>query len=397
MTSYSSIACASDMDKYVIYALDSIITARAREPLPEALCCAAQCGLRLHRTGSEATIEPGNGVSTLSQWREQAKCYARCIAEEALGGGKVDVVVSTAMGRLGWTYAGSFPDLIASELLRGLWSSMSSAVSGAKQLEIVLDVTHGVNFMPVLAYQVVRHVAAFLVMSGLDRVLIRVHNAVPVPQQSASGMRSYEYFKVFHETLDYVYVPREASDESRIAKAIMVGAIPVLYRLCSKRGGSPTGLAVEADVDRASRTVSYKFSGTAKLGSHVSSIVEEVACREATNSLKRLQQLHIVSKLMPPARDLLISELNTIWHAMESLGGRVAKDSILYSELLSLRFGQELGREDGRCGCEDEKDLRNFVAHAGLLKNCVSIRVCGGGHYLVEVPEELVECLDRLK
>lgn len=327
---FASIVCVDDADKYVIYVLDSVITARAssaRGVLQEALECARQCGLCVRKSGDgTVTIEPDCYLNELDAWRDVAKCYVKCLVEQALNktsrevsSESIDVAVSAAIGKLGWTYESSFPDLIASELFRYLWSSISKAVEDSvEKLEIDLDVTHGVNFMPTLSYQIVRYLATLLLIEkrNLNNVVIKVYNAVPVgTQQSAAGVRIFQYVEVFHESLNYIQIPHNIGGE--VARAIELGAIPVIYEACrSGKSESEVDLRVEASIYYDNKTVTYRHSGSANFKQHISLAIKKAACLTATSRLKELMSHHLTEKLAPPARELLYGELEQLAHGL---------------------------------------------------------------------------------
>ncbi|MCS7098987.1 MAG: hypothetical protein NZ925_01400, partial [Sulfolobales archaeon] len=141
--------------------------------------------------------------------------------------------------------------------------------------------------------------------------------------------------------------------------------------------------------------VTYRHSGSANFKRHISLAIKKAACSTATSRLKKLMSHHLTKKLAQPARELLYGELNSLFNTIEevkNLGKDVPDDGILYSQLLDVRAGREPSSSVDGCKCRDDREKRNFIAHAGLLKDCVKIKKCGDD-YCLEIPSELLECL----
>ncbi|ADY01690.1 hypothetical protein VMUT_1485 [Vulcanisaeta moutnovskia 768-28] len=49
-----------------------------------------------------------------------------------------------------------------------IWNKIEDVVNEGSDLHVFLDVTHGINFMPTLTYQVVKYVATLALVKGVS-------------------------------------------------------------------------------------------------------------------------------------------------------------------------------------------------------------------------------------
>ncbi|ADN50533.1 CRISPR-associated DxTHG motif protein [Vulcanisaeta distributa] len=390
---YSSIKCMSNADIYVIYVLDSVITASAGQQNPKAVECARKYSLCANNECSK--LAPPSRVGDLSGWRDLVKGYIECIVRELLGDTRnVRVVVTSLRGRLGdWEFAGgNSPDLIASELLVGLWNSIKDLITDDERLYLFLDVTHGINFMPTLTYQMTRYIATLALIKGAGEVFIRVYNALP---------GSFEVIKLIYENMRQLVLPQEVTDE--VVKALSYGALAVIPKVLSRNGAcreNHINFQVDAEINHGERKVKYEHKGDIKPYNVYSKLIEEVLCgdnvfRQAVGrggviKLRDLMNHRLIDKLSDVARVVIQDELNDMYNAISkavNLGLRVYDN--YYSDIILPMCHEGFPRQ---CKCVGKEDMRNFIAHAGLLKNCTKIVKCDDD-YCIAIDDEVLKCL----
>jgi CRISPR-associated DxTHG motif protein len=195
------------VDKAIIIALDSVITARSRSPNEKALDCAKQVGLNV----KDNLISPGE-VKDYNEWVGLVNRYVTCVAVKSMGidsAGNINVAVVPYVGvREGVRYgAGSNvePGVYLTYALARLLDILSEApraieesptaptaqstaltqASGLKDVkELIVDITHGINYMPLLTVELAKMLASLaLALNGFKAgyaVDVRIFNAVEV-------------------------------------------------------------------------------------------------------------------------------------------------------------------------------------------------------------------------
>ncbi len=334
---YSSITCMNNADIYVIYVLDSVITTSARQQNPKAVECARKYSLCANNECSKLAPQDTDKVSNLKEWRELVRGYIECIVRELLGDTRnVRVVVTSVRGgRLGdWEFTGksdreptssheltgSSPDLIASELLVGLWDNIKDLITDDARLYLFLDVTHGINFMPTLTYQMTRYIATLALIKGASEVSIRVYNALP---------GSFGIVKLIYENMRQLVLPQEVTDEA--VKALSYGALAIIPKVLSKNGacrGSHVNLQVNAEINHGERKVKYEHKGNIKPYNVYSGLIEEVLCGDSVfrQAVGRgggviklggdLMNHRLIDKLNEVAKVIIKDELNDMYNAI---------------------------------------------------------------------------------
>jgi len=121
-------------------------------------------------------IEPSDWANL----RPTVDKYVKCVAEKA-GIDAHPIVVGAAGRYAGYEYKAT-PDQIAAELLAKLWQAIDAKLGGAPEganIRLHLDLTHGVNYMPVLLLHTAQHLANILLAAGAKSVTIDAYNAPP--------------------------------------------------------------------------------------------------------------------------------------------------------------------------------------------------------------------------
>jgi CRISPR/Cas system-associated protein Csx1 len=123
-----------------------------------------------------------------------------------------------------------------------------------------------------------------------------------------------------------------------------------------------------------------------KLDELYSGLVADLACSHATNKLSALMKSKLKEKLGEIARALIDAEFNNLYRILMEKGpNSKVKSKVKYSDL-SPHY-----EDERRCG-EDDRARRNFIAHAGLLKDYTYIEPCGDD-YCLDFDDEVIKCL----
>ncbi|WP_054853606.1 CRISPR-associated DxTHG motif protein [Vulcanisaeta distributa] len=211
--------------------------------------------------------------------------YIECIVKELLGDARnVKVVVTSVKGRLGdWEFTGkSNPDLIASELLIELWRYIKDLITDDVDLHLFLDVTHGINFMPTLTYQITRYIATLALIKGAGNTYIRVYNALP-----GSSEDSFEVVKLINDSIKRLVLPQDT--RSTIVKALTYGgALATIPKILSKEhvcdkncDKDYDNFQVNAKINHGGdKKVEYEFKGGIKPNDVYSRLIEKLLCED---------------------------------------------------------------------------------------------------------------------
>jgi len=217
---FVSIVCV-EADRYVVYMLDSALTASGRKDrvLADVKEVVKELDRRelvkMEENKEYLVISPRDAGRRREALREYGKAVARRLGQE------VEVVATGAKGLYGGLKYSASQDQILGELLLGLWSQVESLGEAAETLEVRLDVTHGVNFMPTVALYVVRLLATVALLYGYSKVWIRVFNATP---------NEWSYEEMYSEEVAYMQFPWKPGNPA--LRALYYGA-PLHYaKLC---------------------------------------------------------------------------------------------------------------------------------------------------------------------
>jgi CRISPR-associated protein Csx1 len=120
-TGFSSIVCAK-ADRYVVYALDSALTAAAKRSEVDGriLEAARGSGLEVAEEGDRVAVRPAEG----REWRVALRRYMKAVAGAM--GYEVEVVATGSRGLYGGYLYEATPDHILAELVLGLWRQVEA-------------------------------------------------------------------------------------------------------------------------------------------------------------------------------------------------------------------------------------------------------------------------------
>jgi CRISPR-associated protein Csx1 len=407
---FASIVCTGDVRRYIIYALDSVLTTQVslnNEDAYEVLKRLEEETHKIRVTISEkdkeekersVTVTPTKELNGLNEWRDLVKRYVESLVFKLRGSVDVRVVVTSSLGRYRvgstdfWLYEGHY-ELMIMELLQQLWANVKDLIYDGVQLKLHIDLTHGVNFMPALTLYVSRLLASLALINGASKVTITAYNAIP---------EVWRYEKVFSEEQDSIVVPEKPSD-SRV-RALMMGLVPFVYRLCIDGDEQEPKVNVLATIDHSAKSVKYDIKGK-KYRNHYEALLAYYTCKaikglgdEYGLRLSKLLETNIFDRVSPVVSRLVKEEVNNMQNTIISVRDKAKdelKHGVTYAKLRSYRSesyveGGEISKGD--CGRLE----RHAIAHAGFLKDYTIIRECGDD-YCITIDDsnyqKLLECL----
>ncbi len=360
---FASVVCA-EADRYVVYVLDSVITAsgggQGRPPNRDAVEAARSAGLAVDEKDGRVTISPPQ----CEGWRRYVREYIGALARRA--GVEASVVATAAVGRLGGRLYRGTPDLVLSELIHGLWREVEALGPPSGQLRIAVDVTHGVNFMPTVALWAARLIASLALAAGYEKAVVQAYNATP---------GEWHYVKVYSEEVTHIQFPRPPARPA--PRALYYGA-PLHYAHLCREEAEPPDPTREPQCNGAE--VHYPTPHVKPLDLY-EAILTKAACPQTPPTLRKLAQWHLVKALTPTARRVVEHELNNIANRAQAIN-KCTK----LADLLPYAA-------DDPQPCRD--DNRNFVAHAGLLASHTTICPHGDDHQLIIDIEKTKPCLEK--
>jgi CRISPR-associated protein Csx1 len=351
-------------------------------------------------------------VASVEELRREAEDRLRRYVELFLG--RADVVVLPAVGWYeGYRFSGSLDNagfFIVDEIYRRLEQLAPDAV--------VLDVTHGINYMPLFARQAVYMASkALYVRRGAPRCLLVV-NSDPVTQDGQdAAINIVESVELEGTTLDEVLVDL-ATDKDitplrllRNAPREAVGAVRRRVRDVAGR------LGVLSDALRLGLLLYFAQAGgdVRNLAEAVKKAVEEVRDAVLKASLERggpwvhvvrrlaadpgLARLRILAEVLAWAHGEMqrcgaedgFYKLNCLGDAADTLKLGVVAKTLLKNEIDSLSDKLKGWAEEGpRLACEAlgetckpcSVNRRILIAHAGLAKAIIEVARRGGELYV---------------
>ena len=407
---FASIVCTGDVRRYIIYALDSVLTTQVslnNEDAYEVLKRLEEETHKIRVTISEkdkeekersVTVTPTKELNGLNEWRDLVKRYVESLVFKLRGSVDVRVVVTSSLGRYRvgstdfWLYEGHY-ELMIMELLQQLWANVKDLIYDGVQLKLHIDLTHGVNFMPALTLYVSRLLASLALINGASKVTITAYNAIP---------EVWRYEKVFSEEQDSIVVPEKPSD-SRV-RALMMGLVPFMHRLCIDGDEQEPKVNVSAIIDHSAKSVKYDIKGK-KHRNHYEALLAYYTCKaikglgdEYGLRLSKLLETNIFDRVSSVVSRLVKEEVNNIQNTIINVRDKAKdelKHGVTYAKLRSYRSesyveGGEISKGD--CGRLE----RHAIAHAGFLKDYTIIRECGDD-YCITIDDsnyqKLLECL----
>jgi CRISPR-associated protein Csx1 len=351
-------------------------------------------------------------VASVEELRREAEDRLRRYVELFLG--RADVVVLPAVGWYeGYRFSGSLENagfFIVDEIYRRLEQLAPDAV--------VLDVTHGINYMPLFARQAVYMASkALYVRRGAPRCLLVV-NSDPVTQDGQdAAINIVESVELEGTTLDEVLVDL-ATDKDITPLRLLRGAPREAAGAVRRRVRDVAGrLGVLSDALRLGLLLYFAQEGgdVRNLAEAVKKAVEEVRDAVLKASLERygawvhvvrhvaadpgLARLRILAEVLAWAHGEAqrcgaedgFYKLNCLGDAADTLKLGVVAKTLLRNEIDSLSDKLKGWAEEGpRLACEAlgesckpcSVNRRILIAHAGLAKAIIEVARRGGELYV---------------
>ncbi|MGC9177298.1 MAG: TM1812 family CRISPR-associated protein [Conexivisphaera sp.] len=414
---YSVLSCI-DADRILLFVQDSVIVPTTRldrrndvyrKCVEHTICC--------------------RHARDYGEWLDEVKGYVKCMVGQMAPriADRISVLVLPSEGEpkdewceLTSKFTGR-PDLMYAVGLLQAYRGLIDDTKDDGQMELMFDMTHGVNYLTHIVARIARDVAGVLSI-GRAQVRVDYRGAVPIVMN-----RHYEMTSVLPAETPRIspdaYDDAGLDEWTKLTKFALRANAPLLL-LKSFEGsgledlleGVPDQLGTIANIrwnGDSSVTVDYAFKRIPavmkKPGAAYMSILRDairrrlVSARGSEYSLASLNRIkdEVFSRISELAYMIVEAELENLNRAAESLGDG---DCRRYQDLIKYECsahpeargpegqgGQE-PRTEGRGGLP--RDLRNFVAHAGLLKELTYVCKRNQEIYLRYNDDELCKFLE---
>ena len=414
------------VDKAIIIALDSVITARGRAPSKEVLGCAEQVGLVV----SNNSIKPGE-VRDYSEWVGRASKYMECVAARSVGNdlaGRLSVVIAPYVGlREGVAYGVGKdvrPDVYLTHALVRVLDVLGGSLRDVG--ELIVDITHGINYTPYLTIELGKMLASLALALNGSRpnyaVGIRIFNAVEVGVEGE--VRVYDVHNIGELRMDRYYLDPIITavytnaksldpDELAVIGSLMMNAPIALIQSCKDLLKQETGDLLPKDLSHSEllKTVSVERSGSDYVIKHSKYVRPGVAYAKAftralcTSLMNQLSTKNLLQNYVPAVelKDAVAPYFEKVSKASEVIV-RNALDTL--RELLEEKAPVQLQATPTSIAC-NRIVLRNFIAHAGFyIKKArgiswIDMKIEGNdvkvGHYRNwdSVKKFIIDCLTK--
>jgi len=373
------------VDKAIIIALDSVITARGRAPSKEVLGCAEQVGLVV----SNNSIRPGE-VRDYSEWVGRASKYIECVAARSVGNdlaGRLSMVIAPYVGlREGVAYgvgSGVRPDVYLTHALVRVLDVLGRSLRDVG--ELIVDITHGINYTPYLTIELGKMLASLvLALNGFKpshAVGIRIFNAVEVGLEG--DVRVYDVHNIGELRMDRYYLDPIITavytnaksldqDELTVIGSLMMNAPVALIQSCKDLLRQEAGTLLPKDLSHSEllKTVSVERLGSDYVIKHLKYVRPVVVYAKVftralcISLLNQLSTKNLLQNYAPAVelKDAVAPYFEKVSKASEVIA-RNALDTL--RELLEEKAPVQLQATPTSIAC-NRNVLRNFIAHAGF-------------------------------
>ena len=414
------------VDKAIIIALDSVITARGRVPNKEALDCAKQVRLTINNN----SIKPDE-VRDYSEWVGRASKYMECVAARSVGNdlaGRLGVVVAPYVGlREGVAYGVGKdvrPDVYLTHALVRVLGVLGGSLRDVG--ELIVDITHGINYTPYLTIELGKMLASLALALNGSRpnyaVGIRIFNAVEVGVEGE--VRMYDVHNIGELRMDRYYLDPIITavytntksldpDELAVIGSLMMNAPIALIQSCKDLLKQEAGTLLPNGLSHSEllKTVSVERSGSDYVIRHAKYVRPDVAYAKAftralcTSLLNQLSTKNLLQNYVSAVelKDAVAPYFEKVSKASEVIV-RNALDTL--RELLEEKAPVQLQATPTSIAC-NRNVLRKFMAHAGFYIekkrgiSWVNVKIEGNevkvGHYRNwdSVKKFIIDCLTK--
>lgn len=173
----------------ILVVLDSLIdVSEARLDLGTCGVCSSKCLERLKDGGNaesydevEARVKGFTGCVVECIYKHDCECNSNCRRPRS-----IEVIVGPSLGSPGgtWTFKGNVGDFTGKVFFE-VGAILDKKLNGREVSTIVLDVTHGINFMPAAMLSLAERVASLIMVRQRESVKIEVYNSDPYPPRAA--------------------------------------------------------------------------------------------------------------------------------------------------------------------------------------------------------------------
>jgi CRISPR-associated protein Csx1 len=406
------------VDKAIIIALDSVITARGRAPNKEALDCAKQVGLTINNN----SIKPGE-IRDYSKWVERASKYIECVAARSIGNdlaGRLGVVIAPCVGlREGVAYgvgSGVRPDVYLTHALVRVLDVLGGSLRDVG--ELIVDITHGINYTPYLTIELGKMLASLALALNGSRpnyaVEVGVEGEVRVYDVHNIGeLRMDRYYLDPIITAVYTNAKSLDPDELTVIGSLMMNAPIALIQSCKDLLKQKAGTLLPNGLSHSEllKTVSVERLGSDYVIKHSKYVRPDVVYAKAftralcTSLLNQLSTKNLLQNYVTAVelKDAVAPYFEKVSKASEVIV-RNALDTL--RELLEEKAPVQLQATPTSIAC-NRNVLRNFMAHAGFYIekargiSWVDVKIEGNevkvGHYRNwdSVKKFITDCLTK--
>ncbi|WP_338598623.1 TM1812 family CRISPR-associated protein [Sulfolobus tengchongensis] len=354
---FSGIFCYEKFDRVIIITLDSILTpiGKDKPKNTKAYNCIKQINV--------------SEIKDYDTWKTKTEEYIKCIISNYIP----DVIVLPAIGKYGdftygkykntWIRPEHLKIILAYELYKKLKEIRENE-------EVILDTTHGVNYVGALTLLTLQK------LSTLLKFRLTVINFIPTVM-----FKEYSFTEVYRikpSVFDYDSIDEKNIGKDRVKKAIILSlkrnSVLMLAYLCDSvsLSGYEFKPVIEGNEIKLVNDLNVKKEDEAW-----ADIISDYLCKKVRSKGEKKRYL---SSLRDLAKEIYGNsafavitdkELNDLWSiARNNLGFNEEK---LYKD---IRMKDQNSEDTETKKEKEEKDvtIRNFIAHAGLLKDIVKVK-----------------------
>ncbi|BFH74754.1 CRISPR-associated CARF protein Csx1 [Sulfurisphaera javensis] len=351
---FLSAVCYKDVSKLIVITLDSILTPRVNENSNVVKCL------------------PTSLPSDYESWKKKIEEYVNCILKNI--DLQADVIVLPAIGKYGNYEYGRVEDrYIPTEFIRGILTLELYKRLKDKE-EVILDITHGVNYLGALTLYVLSRLTSFLSLK------LKVINFIPTDPVN----RVFTYTEVLSYSKQYF--DYNSVDETKILDkkkratvlSLKYNALLPLYNLCKENKIPDYTLSVRIENNVLLISSDVKNLSYLSEDNVWGEIIYDYVCSKVKPkkwvSTKELSHLTDEIFKIDAQKTLIYSELNNVYN----LGKKKLKEGeeASYFSVYEKKERKENANSSIQSVEEESEDKleRNFMAHAGLIKDAVILK-----------------------
>ncbi|QGA53939.1 CRISPR-associated DxTHG motif protein [Sulfolobus sp. E5-1-F] len=367
--SFTTVATYEKGSKIIIIVQDSVLTPTSN---PVRNKVANSCFQKI--LGNNLS----DNIKSYSDWIGAVENYIKCIVGEVVADNnqRLSVIVIPAIGKIGNYEYGkirlkdkkkdNLPSYIYSSIVETLLvQRLYEELRDVNDDEVILDTTHGVNYLPALVLRVLYNLTSLLDLK------FKVINYIPTVFQ-----KEYTYIEISKyegkRTFDLSQI-REGKYKDNERKRLLIKSLrynaPLLaIEICRKeeRKDYYRELVGAVSIENNTITINEKFEPDPAW----IDVIYDYACSNVKGNTKEdVEQFSekVFTKFSPISYIIINRELNIIYTLSKKMNVGETK---LYSEL----YARESKFEDEEKRDDKEGLKRNFIAHAGLLNEYVVVK-----------------------